>query len=277
MGKVIIPDNEVWAWNGSILKPNPEHFEEGHTTGATGKKPRHDQFNYMEQRRDLNLQYLLRMAGLPYDPEEVYPVSGRVTKNGHVYVSLEDNNKGNDPISSGKWKHEDDDKFPPGTVIFNSKDDRNPSIYKGFGVWSLVEADTSISMVRSDAGSVDGKNSVIVPVPRHTHTTVAHNHTRGTQEISGEFNVRRTTGNGYLAIGQSGAFYGGGVDSSEKAQKVEATGDNDSTGLTNFRASRSWSGSSSSKSVVVNETGSSNAYVDVKGKRLKVYGWIRES
>ena len=266
MGKVIIPDDEVWAWNGSILKPNPEHFEEGHTTGATGKKPRHDQFNYMEQRRDLNLQYLLRMAGLPYDPLEVYPVNARASKNGHMYVSLENNNKGNDPISSGKWKHEDDDKFPVGTVIFDAVDNGNPATYKGFGVWELVEAQTTINMTTAEdenLGTVTGSNNKSVPVPLHNHTVTINSTNLGSKNTNTTGNHSHTYKEMYL----TGAVQGGG-GTYNKSVRTSNTSTAGNHYHTVSLGSHSHSGS-------VANAGETDASINVQSKAINVLGWLR--
>lgn len=270
MGKVIIPDDEIWAWNGSILKPNPEHFEEGHTTGATGKKPRHDQFNYTEQRRDLNLQYLLRMAGLPYDPLEVYPIGARASKNGHMYVSLNDNNKGNDPISSGKWKHEDDDKFPVGTVICNSLDNRNPSLYKGFGVWSAIDSETSINFVpvnSSELGSILGSNEVTVPLPAHSHSITVNSKDLGSKSTNttGNHNHLQKVNNG--SSGTAGNRTGG-TTKNQQVNSAEYTNYSGNHNHTLSLGSHNHSASASSAGV-------SDPSISVKGKSINVIGWIR--
>lgn len=265
MGKVIIPDNEVWAWNGSILKPNPEHFEDGHTTGATGKKPRHDQFNYMEQRRDLNLQYLLRMAGLPYDPLEVYPVHARASKNGHMYVSLENNNKGNDPISSGIWKHEDDDKFPVGTIILNSSDSRNPATYKGFGVWEAIEAGCSILFVEQGneaIGTVTGSNEVSVPLLQHNHNITIQSKDLGSRTTNTD-----THSHSYSAAHGKTAFAGTylGAYTSKANFRTSSHSHAHSVAL----GSHDHQASSSA-------AGKADARIDVSGKVYNVIGWIRK-
>ncbi|MCC4796400.1 phage baseplate protein, partial [Vibrio lentus] len=251
--------------------PNPEHFEEGHTTGSTGKKPRHDQFNYMEQRRDLNLQYLLRMAGLPYDSLETYPVNARVSKNGHIYFSLENNNKGNDPISSGKWKHEDDDKFPVGTIVINASDIRNPSTYKGFGVWAMIEAQTTINMTTkldNNLGKVTGDNNKAVPLPQHKHSIDIEDFDLGSKYTSenGEHNHSygdnlldsSTIGNGYAAnpSGFVQVDYPRVTSPSGKHQHSIELGPH-------------------SHSANIENSGVVDASLNVQGKVINVMGWIR--
>jgi len=266
MGKVIITNDEVWAWNGSLLKPNPEHFEQGHTTGATGKKPRHDQFNYLERRRDLNLQYLLRMAGLPYDPLEVYPINARASKNGHMYISMENNNTGNDPISSSKWKHEDDDKFPLGTVIFNASDNRNPSLYKGFGVWEKVESETTINFSENDLGTVKGKNEVAVPLLDHNHTVTVDSTDIGNKNTSSYDHAHNET----VPYGVSGSTSG-----TIAYYRISGVQGNHTVTTTDDIHSHSVHIGPHAHDASCSNTGINDASINVQGKRINILGWIR--
>lgn len=161
--------------------------------------------------------------------------------------------------------------MPVGSVTLRM-DAVNPSTIYG-GTWTLITGDAALAFGDGTAlnGVSEGNNNPLVPVVAHTHTAtqVAHSHTRGTMEIKGttaigEFDSKK----------QTGAFTGKSSYSNE-GNGTAAGGSTDYT--TNFQASRSWTGSTSSitPKITVASTGTSKATIDVRGARIKVNVWKR--
>lgn len=158
--------------------------------------------------------------------------------------------------------------YPVGKVeIF--LDDTNPNgLYPGN--WTLVSGTASLSLgdgSSANVGSIVGSDDQLVVLPEHNHS-MAHEHTRGSMEITGYFG-------GDDKIGKNpkgGAFYngsslgGGGADG----------GGNPSTIY--FAASRSWSGKTSQPTNPnTGDKGTADATMNVAGARMPVNVWKRVS
>lgn len=142
--------------------------------------------------------------------------------------------------------------MPIGTVTLRM-DDINPSTIYG-GTWSLITGDASLSLGDGTVqdGIITGDNNPSVPL-------VAHNHGRGTQEITGTQIGRRIINiNGYGAFFPTDAGYEDGVVTSS-VKSSNALG---------FQASRAWTGRSTTEGV-------QNATIDVRGAQMKVNVWKR--
>jgi len=112
MSRQNIPDNEVWAWNGEVTKPDANRFEKGNESGQTAKPPKHDHFNYEFQRTDENLQYILRNATMPWDKDEKYPPGARVTRGGKEYECIKASTNNDPATSSTYWEWIDNKHLP---------------------------------------------------------------------------------------------------------------------------------------------------------------------
>lgn len=173
------------------------------------------------------------------------------------YVSLVDvKNAGGIIVEDGTT--DDDIKrviletMPVGTVTFRM-DDVNPSAIYG-GSWSLITGDAALSFGDGtvQSGSANGNNNPNVPL-------LAHNHGRGTQDITGTQIGRRI-----ININGFGAFFPTehGVEDGVVTSSVK------STNALGFQASRSWTGRSTTE-------GTSNATINVRGAQIKINVWKR--
>lgn len=70
--KVLIPDNEVWAWGGERPQPSLARLEVGNESGIGAAPPEHTDHNFQMWRGDQNIQAILREGITEYDANEVY-------------------------------------------------------------------------------------------------------------------------------------------------------------------------------------------------------------
>lgn len=116
MSRQNIPDNEVWAWNGKVTKPDANRFEKGNESGQTAKPPKHDNFNYEFQRTDENLQYILRNATMPWNKDEKYPLGARVTRASKEYECIKESTNNDPAMSSTYWEWIDNKHLPDASL-----------------------------------------------------------------------------------------------------------------------------------------------------------------
>lgn len=153
--------------------------------------------------------------------------------------------------------------YTVGAVVLRM-DDTNPSDLYG-GTWELITGDATLAFGDGSVmdGSIIGNNTPAVPL-------VQHSHTRGSMEIYGQLSSPgyQDTSVGYSLSG-NGAFapYGGKT----VIDKIDGGANQGSIYRSvDFRASRNWSGSTSSEGV-------QNATLDVRGQRIKINVWKRVS
>lgn len=103
MGKMLIADTEIWAYEGTIMVPDRVIYQEGNVENNLDKRPRGPIHNYLFRRTDRNIQAILREGLTGWDPREKYMKHGFARVNNVLYISIADNNVGNDPRSSNLW------------------------------------------------------------------------------------------------------------------------------------------------------------------------------
>ncbi|HDI3263887.1 TPA: hypothetical protein PMC50_002508 [Vibrio cholerae] len=166
--------------------------------------------------------------------------------------------------------------------LYLTMSEANPKDELGYGTWQLLTGDASLSFGDGTAqsGAVTGDNTPLVPVPAHSHTAsqAAHSHNRGNMEIAGEISGMSDQGHRSQVLNWGeGAFY---IDRAGTSQSLPGHyGHRQGGGRAVFRASRSWTGNTSSTApaVTVNSTGTASARIDVRGARIKVNVWMRVS
>ncbi|EHM6953379.1 hypothetical protein KGV31_002178 [Vibrio parahaemolyticus] len=149
--------------------------------------------------------------------------------------------------------------FPVGHVIvtFNTA---NPSTYGYPGTWTRMDNDCSLhSTTGTPSTSPTGSNTPSVPLP-------AHNHNRGTMNIVGQFAIPQTYSNSDYNYAPEGPFYKGAEIDGPSAEQTHNYGSR----VIEYDASRAWTGSTST-------AGTSNATLDVRGKRFNVAMWRRSA
>ena len=234
------------------------------------------------------------------------------------------------------------DKLYPVNSIYLSTDSTNPGTILGIGTWVMIEEGRMLRSAGGDimAGSTGGADSVTLStsnLPAHNHTassastgahthtiTVAnggshnhtastasagaHTHTRGTMEIKGTFSgvgQHYNPGSGNLRENVvTGAFYRvNTTNNPSQGVRLGQSGDAERDDYFGFKASDSWSGSTSSNgahthtvtvnnasahthsatsasngahahTITVNNTGSGTA-VDITNSYYAVYMWKR--
>ena len=89
----------VWAENGNIVYPSSEKIEQGHIV----EKPYYEVMNYLQNRVDVGMAYVLQ-NGLPeWDRLTTYPVEAYVKHDSIVYKSLSQNVDSEPSSTSEIW------------------------------------------------------------------------------------------------------------------------------------------------------------------------------
>lgn len=94
-------NNGVWANNGNIAEPTSEKIEQGHVV----EKPKYEIVNFIENRQDVAIAYLMQRGVPEWDNSTEYPVNAHIAYSGIVYRALTQNiNEQPDlPESSNFW------------------------------------------------------------------------------------------------------------------------------------------------------------------------------
>jgi Phage-related tail fibre protein len=94
-------NNGVWANNGNIIQPTSEKIEQGHVV----EKPKYELVNFIENRQDVAIAYLMQNGVPEWDNSTEYPVNAHIAYSGNVYKALTQNiNEQPDlPESSSFW------------------------------------------------------------------------------------------------------------------------------------------------------------------------------
>lgn len=85
----------VWASNGDIAAPTSEKIEIGHIV----EKPLKEVMNWIQNRQDRGIVYLLQQGISDWISTETYPVNAYVKRNGVIYKSLSQN-EDRDPLTN---------------------------------------------------------------------------------------------------------------------------------------------------------------------------------
>lgn len=185
--------------------------------------------------------------------------------------------------------------FPVGHII-TSLNPANPNTYGYNGTWVQIESDTSlVSVVGSSqlTNTITGSNTKSVPLPAHGHNASSsgitlnkrfNTNTTGNHAHSGNTN---TTGNHHHTWTPRREAGGGtgSADSRNANSGYSAPNNTSSSGNHSHSFSTNTTGNhahytdvnfgSHSHTVTVDSTGTSGATIDVTGKHLKVYMWLR--
>ena len=168
--------------------------------------------------------------------------------------------------------------YPRVGDIICTKNTANPSTQYPGTTWSLLGADTFLmaTTTAENVGKTGGANTHTITtaqMPSHSHSVSCggaggHTHTRGTMDITGQFDGNTNDGASF----KKGAFY------QISSGTVGADGDNGG-GIIGFQASRSWTGETSSAgnhthTISIGNNGSGQAY-DSRPQYISVYMWIR--
>ena len=168
--------------------------------------------------------------------------------------------------------------YPRVGDIICTKNTTNPSAQYPGTTWSLLGADTFLmaTTTAENVGKTGGANTHTITtaqMPSHNHSVSCgaaggHNHTRGTMDITGQFDGNTNDGASF----KKGAFY------QTSYGTVGADGDKGG-GIIGFQASRSWTGETSSAgnhthTISIGNNGSGQAY-DSRPQYISVYMWIR--
>ena len=293
MAKHIIPDDEIWASKGELTKPSKEHFLEGHSTGVDGRKPKHDEFNFLDNRRDVNQQAILREGVTAWDSEEIYPIGATTRVGEFFYTSKVDNNQGNIPtLDTKNWtvfKSGDsallegstkadimtevqdyftsmmDSIFPIGSKLFGAS---NPSSRGLVGTWEAMEADITIGTVAQGdpkIGTIDGENNPQAVIPFTQIKAAA---------ISSFSGIRQT---GRFQVGHDAPIQLGladGVFTASNPTNADRHGGDLSWGMSVVNFSMTPTGTVKTD-VTVDSIGTHNATNNVRGRRYHDVIWIR--
>jgi hypothetical protein len=148
------------------------------------------------------------------------------------------------------------DAYPVGACYLTMAT-HNPSTLFG-GVWSLITGNASLNLGDGTAqnGNIVGDDVVAVPLTSHSHT-------RGTQDIRGQWD-QPISGGGGTPNGASGAVYLGNGNNAVRF----ATSSNATEKRIYFQAQRNWTGASSVEGVV-------SPTLDVSGAKITINVWKR--
>ncbi|MDT8865869.1 hypothetical protein [Vibrio fluvialis] len=148
----------------------------------------------------------------------------------------------------------DNNLFPVGHSLV-TVNPANPTTYGYPGTWELEDGDVSLVSTNTEAelGLVSGENNPVVPVPQHSHgasfkgnALPAHEHSTDTPSNT--------------ALNSRGGWSNGGATGSSGSQIAKTV---------------PVSAGTPSGTVTVNNSGTANATLDVRGKHKKVYIWTR--
>ncbi len=236
-----------------------------------GIAPFREDFNGMMYLVSQFLLWYQQGGVMNYSSKLPYEEGNEVLLNGVKYRALKANGGSNAAVVPGTdasvWRNLDAN-VPAGAVMpfanvkLGGSDGRRPIFWGATAAdegWVLCDGGTAYGSVNApnlvgrfirgvapaNAGQTGGTDSVTLGaenMPAHTHTVTltsagAHTHTRGSMEISGTFDGNVNDGSG----GKTGAFYYTGTP------YAGADGDSGArSGLIGFKASRNWTGSTSS-------------------------------
>jgi len=90
----------VWASNGTITNPTSDKIEQGHVV----EKPKYEIVNFIENRQDQAIAYLMQKGVPEWDSGTEYPINAYIDYNGIVYRSKSQNIDEQPDINTGIWE-----------------------------------------------------------------------------------------------------------------------------------------------------------------------------
>ena len=90
----------VWASNGNIVAPTSEKIEIGHVI----EKPKNEQMNWIQNRQDSGIAYILQNGISDWDTQTEYPINAYVRYNGTLYQAISQNIDKKPDTNSSIWK-----------------------------------------------------------------------------------------------------------------------------------------------------------------------------
>jgi hypothetical protein len=173
--------------------------------------------------------------------------------------------------------------FPVGHVLITINSS-NPSSYGYPGSWEMVEADTTLSAVTSNAGVVTGNNNPVVPLPAHSHSAwtntvnLDHQHYVSGHTSGGGGHSHTTTPVTLRSGTGSSGTPPAGSSASSSANFSQATGAvGDHSHSVEVWSNAMNANQTHSHTIGMEEAGIVGATIDVRGKRFHVYFWQRIS
>jgi len=101
------PDLErIWASGAPVANvEDPDVTTPGKfDAGWVAEVPTYQNFNYLQRHFTRGLAYLAQKGVAEYNPDEDYYIGSIVNISGDLYVSMEDDNSGNNPLSGYPWR-----------------------------------------------------------------------------------------------------------------------------------------------------------------------------
>ena len=89
----------VWASDGNIVQPDSDKIEEGHVV----EKPKNEYMNWIQNRQDEGIAYLLQKGVATWDNFTEYPINAFVDFNGRIYKALNQNTDKQPNTSPDNW------------------------------------------------------------------------------------------------------------------------------------------------------------------------------
>lgn len=130
MSVVSRPDYSVgvWASNGDIAAPTSEKIEIGHIV----EKPLKEVMNWIQNRQDRGIVYLMQQGISDWVSTETYPLNGYVKRNGVIYKALSQN-EDRDPLTNTDiWRQAFDTFGSAATVQLEVDNIKNEDGYLSF-------------------------------------------------------------------------------------------------------------------------------------------------
>ena len=90
----------VWASNGNVVAPTSEKIEIGHVI----EKPKNEQMNWIQNRQDSGIAYILQNGISDWDTQTEYPINAYVRYNGTLYQAISQNIDKQPDTNPSIWK-----------------------------------------------------------------------------------------------------------------------------------------------------------------------------
>lgn len=92
--------NGIWAYSGTRVVPSNDKVAEGHVV----ERPPYEISNYLENRQDQGIAYLLQSGIATWDSVTTYPVNAIIKKDGVLYQAISQNSDTDPASNSTIWK-----------------------------------------------------------------------------------------------------------------------------------------------------------------------------
>ncbi|MBY8157114.1 hypothetical protein KW508_03685 [Vibrio fluvialis] len=162
--------------------------------------------------------------------------------------------------------------FPVGHMLI-SVNPANPTTYGYPGTWEMEDGDVSLvsTVTEAELGLVSGENNPVVPVPQHNHgATFSGNAVGNHQHLTVYNGANVGAGGGSSPTSRNYVTVKSTSGGRDESYTLRAVGNVSNAGLSSAGGAHTPSGT-----VTVNNSGTANATLDVRGKHKKVYIWTR--